>query len=72
MGNMSYCRFENTVRDLRDCLEAIENGEMTNLGDGRENDALEDLLSLANDIVACRDEIEDAIDYNKDNEYILK
>ena len=52
---MSYCRFENTVRDLRDCLEAIENGEMTNLGDGRENDALEDLLSLANDIVACRD-----------------
>lgn len=33
MGNMSYCRFENTARDLRDCLDAInENdlGEMSN------------------------------------------
>jgi len=25
MGNMSYCRFENTSRDLSDCEEAIEN-----------------------------------------------
>lgn len=24
MSNMSYCRFENTSRDLRDCLDAIE------------------------------------------------
>ena len=21
MGNMGYCRFENTLEDLRDCLE---------------------------------------------------
>lgn len=27
MGNMSYCRFENTAEDLRDCLKAIYNGE---------------------------------------------
>jgi len=26
MGNMSYCRFENTLADMRDCLHAIENG----------------------------------------------
>ena len=26
---MSYCRFENTARDLRDCVYAIENGEHT-------------------------------------------
>ena len=26
---MSYCRFENTARDLRDCLDAIENGAHT-------------------------------------------
>jgi len=25
MGNMSYCRFENTSRDLDDCSEALEN-----------------------------------------------
>jgi len=24
MSNMSYCRFENTSRDLRDCVEALE------------------------------------------------
>lgn len=24
MSNMSYCRFENTQRDLQDCREAIE------------------------------------------------
>jgi len=27
MSNMSYCRFENTVRDLQDCSYALE--EMT-------------------------------------------
>jgi len=21
MGNMSYCRFQNTLMDLRDCIE---------------------------------------------------
>ena len=26
MGNMSYCRFENTLTDMRDCLNALENG----------------------------------------------
>lgn len=24
MSNMSYCRFENTSRDLQDCVEALE------------------------------------------------
>jgi len=24
MANMSYCRFENTLSDLSDCLEAME------------------------------------------------
>ena len=23
---MSYCRFENTLADMRDCLDALENG----------------------------------------------
>lgn len=25
MSNMSYCRFENTANDLKDCLEQFEN-----------------------------------------------
>lgn len=24
MGNLSYCRFQNTLRDLRDCYENME------------------------------------------------
>jgi hypothetical protein len=24
MPNMSYCRFENTVHDMQDCINAIE------------------------------------------------
>ena len=27
MGNMSYCRFENTSNDLRDCVNAMEEAE---------------------------------------------
>lgn len=26
MSNMSYCRFENTARDLRDCRDALDDG----------------------------------------------
>jgi len=24
MGNMSYCRFENTLRDLQDCYDHMD------------------------------------------------
>jgi len=27
MANMSYCRFENTSIDLRDCVNALEEGD---------------------------------------------
>jgi len=27
MANMSYCRFENTLRNLRDCWDYWETGE---------------------------------------------
>ncbi len=26
VGNMSYCRFENTLGDLRACREALDDG----------------------------------------------
>ena len=29
MSNMSYCRFQNTLYDLQDCVNAIEMGEST-------------------------------------------
>ncbi len=27
MANMSYCRFQNTWPDVRDCIETLEDGE---------------------------------------------
>ena len=27
MANMSYCAFENTARDLRDCMDIMREGE---------------------------------------------
>jgi hypothetical protein len=61
MGNMGYCRFENTARDLQDCLEAIENGEINDLSSQYEVDALEQLLDLCKEVVAYKHEIEDAV-----------
>ena len=31
MGNMSYCRFENTARDLGDCVHALLRKEAEDL-----------------------------------------
>ena len=68
MSNMSYCRFENTARDLRDCLDAIQDGEINDLGSQYEVDALEELLDLCKEVVAYKDEIQDAIDNNNDSD----
>ena len=29
MANMSYCRFENTLRDLRDCYDNMDNDNLS-------------------------------------------
>lgn len=29
MSNMSYCRFRNTLEDFRDCIENIEDNELS-------------------------------------------
>ena len=29
MANMSYCRFENTLRDLRDCYNNMDNDDLS-------------------------------------------
>lgn len=52
MSNMSYCRFRNTVADLRDCMEHLED----NTNDLAEGEA-KARLRLIN---AC---VEIALDY---------
>ena len=62
MGNMSYCRFENTARDLRDCIQAIENGEHTDDLSSYEKDGLEELLSYCEEMFNMKEEIENVLE----------
>ena len=63
MANMSYCRFENTARDLADCVNAINRGETDELNN-YEIDGLKDILDLAERIIEDKEYIEEII-----NEY---
>jgi hypothetical protein len=65
MGNMSYCRFENTANALRDCLEAINDGEHEKGLSPYEKSGLQDLLSSCEDIFHMKEEIEEAIGITK-------
>ena len=61
MPNMSYCRFENTVKDMQDCLNAIEDREVSNLSD-YEVKALQHFLELGRVIVDYEDDIQQILD----------
>lgn len=52
MINMSYCRFENTLLDLRDCQEALIaiDGDLGQLSD-TEKRAAHHLIEVCRDIV---------------------
>ena len=60
MANMSYCRFENTARDLRDCVEALKNNETEDLST-YEKRGLQELLEYAHDITYMEDLINDIL-----------
>ena len=72
MSNMSYCRFENTSRDLEDCIEAIENGEINELNE-YEIEAIKTMQYQAKCILEMKDDIEigikDSEEYNQEEEY---
>ena len=52
MANMSYCRFRNTVGDMEDCVEALEEGEADRKDFGEEEmDALKEMIRLSRRIV---------------------
>ena len=48
MGNMSYCRFENTFKDLDDCYEALANGDLPD--SESETKYINKLIGLCRDI----------------------
>jgi hypothetical protein len=57
MPNMSYCRFENTTKDMQDCLDAIEDGDTKELS-RYEATALREFLDLADVIKNYEPDIE--------------
>lgn len=66
MPNMSYCRFENTVNAMQDCLMSIEDGEVSELSD-YEVKALQLFLELGKVIVDYEDGIEEILNkYNNE------
>lgn len=50
MANMSYCRFENTFKDLQDCYEAMKDKDFTDLSES-EQKYRNYLVKLCDDIV---------------------
>ena len=59
---MSYCRFENTARDMQDCIYAIEEREVYNFSD-YELRGFKQVLELAQEIVDMKDDTERIIEY---------
>jgi hypothetical protein len=66
MGNMSYCRFENTARDLEDCLDAIHNGEHFELSSQYELDGFVRLVELAQKIWNLDIDVDEVIEQYED------
>jgi len=63
MANMSYCRFENTANDLRDCMDHFDeevepihdedvdvDTEYLSIEEGRARDSI---IAMAEEIVRC-------------------
>ena len=62
MPNMSYCRFENTAKDMQDCVYAIEERDVYDFGE-HELRGFKLVYELAREIVDMEDNIERIIEY---------
>jgi len=62
MPNMSYCRFENTAKDMQDCVYAIEERDVYEFSN-YELSGFKSVLELAREIVNLEYDIEKIIEY---------
>ena len=63
MGNMSYCRYENTAKDLMDCVNALYNADVNEpLSSAYEYHGLSRLLANAKKIVELEDTINEILE----------
>lgn len=68
MGNMSYCRWQNTLIDLRDCYYTLNEP----LDSKEEIEAREELISLCQNIIEESGELEKYTDDEESAEDELK
>ncbi len=61
MGNMSYCRFQNTANDLQECIDELFSYGVDDDMSMRELKALKKMMGMARDILDYTDDVEDAI-----------
>lgn len=64
MPNMSYCRFELTLSDMEDCLEALQQADSIKSMDLSSDElrALVSMISTAEDIVSIYTDLRAAED----------
>ena len=62
MANRSYCRYENTSRDLADVVDALYDSDVTEDLDTYEQRGLRTILELAKEIVGMEDKIDNILD----------
>lgn len=58
MPNMSYCRFQNTNNDLKDCHDAL-----SDVGDVEKELSPEEFKAFLRMVLRCRDIADDYGDY---------
>ena len=66
---MSYCRFENTARELQDVVNAIHDSDCDENLTRYEQDGLEIILDLAYEVIGLKDKIDNIIENQNKNEY---
>ena len=68
MSNMSYCRFENTLRDMQDCLQAIyDEGSVQNYVN--QNDPSQYELGAIRRMVGVSKELAEVLEFAEKIEY---
>ena len=65
---MSYCRYENTAKDLQDVVDALHDSDCGETLSEYEQQGLYEILDLAYEVIGLADKIENIIE-NQDENY---
>ena len=57
--NMSYCRFENTANNLRDCIEALHDDEMPSM---TEYYAMQRMIEMCTEFIQIAEVMQDMVE----------